>query len=220
MKRLQKIYKDDKAYSVRGAALMSLAQDKAPGAADLLEKALSTSSPDEVLQRASLRAMGALGEDSVAPALLEWSAPGKPSALRGIAISALGRVDLKNHDITARLISYLNEFSFDIRFASIFALGRRGDPAAVEPLEALLKTGQLSTGVPHAVEELIAQLKAKGAPRKDTPAADQKSSDSPAASANNNQAVLDRLDHLEHQITDMNDRLRRIESSLPGGKSD
>jgi HEAT repeat protein len=199
---------------------MSLAQDKAPGAADLLEKALSTSSPDEVLRRASLRAMGALGDDSVLPALLEWSAPGKPSALRGIAIGALGRVDLKNHDITARLISYLNESSFDIRFASIFALGRRGDPTAIEPLEALLKTGQLSIGVPHAMEDLIAQLKAKAAPRKDPPAADQKSSDSPAAAANNNQAVLDRLDQLEHQITDMNNRLRRIESSLPGGKSD
>jgi len=53
---------------------------------------------------------------------------GKPSSLRGIAIGALGRVDLKNHDITARLISYLNESSFDIRFASIFALGHRGDP--------------------------------------------------------------------------------------------
>src|ERR1017187_1248114 len=74
IKHLQKIYKDDKAYSVRGAALMSLAQDKAPGAADFLEKALSTSSPDEVLRRASLRAMGALGYDSVVPALLEWSA--------------------------------------------------------------------------------------------------------------------------------------------------
>jgi len=75
---------------------------------------------------------------------------GKPSSLRGIAIGALGRVDLKNHDITARLISYLNEPSFDIRFASIFALGHRGDPAAIEPLEALLKTGQLSISVPHA----------------------------------------------------------------------
>jgi len=49
--------------------------------------------------------------------------------LRGIAISALGRVDLKNHDITTRLVSYLNEGSFDIRYASIFAL----DVAAIPP---------------------------------------------------------------------------------------
>ena len=166
-KRLQKIYKDDKAYSVRGAALQSLALDKAPDAGQILEKALTISSPDDVLRSAALRAMGSLGDNSVVPALLEWSSPGKPSALRGIAIGALGRVDTKNHDITARLISYLNESSFDIRFACIFALGRRGDPTAIEPLEALLKSGQLSIGVPHAVEDLIEQLKGKSAPQKE-----------------------------------------------------
>jgi aminopeptidase N len=218
VKRLQAVYKDDKAYSVRGAALQSLAQDKVLGTAALLENALSISSPDDVLRRASLRAMGALGDNSVVPALLEWSAPGKPSSLRGIAIGALGRVDVKNHDITARLISYLNEPSFDIRYASIFALGRRGDPAAIEPLEALLKTGQLSISVPHAVEGLIEQLKTQNAARKDPPAADQKIGDS--AAAPNNQVVVDRLDRLERQITEMNDRLRKIEASLTGGKSD
>jgi len=218
-KRLQNIYKDDKAYSVRGAALQSLALDKAPNAESILEKALTVSSPNDVLRTAALRAMGSLTDTSVVPSLLEWSSPGKPSALRSIAIGSLGRVDLKNHDITARLIAYLNEPSFDIRFACIFALGRRGDPTAIEPLEALLKTGQLSIGVPHAVEDLIEQLKAKGAPEKGPSGADQKIGDA-AATANNNQAVLDRLDHLEQQLTDMNDRLRRIESSLPGSKSD
>lgn len=135
--------------------------------------------------------------------------------LRGIAIGSLGRVDLKNHDITARLITYLSEPSFDIRFASIFALGRRGDPTAIEPLEALLKSGQFSIGVPHSLEGLIEQLKAKNAP-----AAGQKSGEPAAAAVNTNQVVLDRLDHLEQQITEMNNRLRRIEASLPGSKSD
>jgi aminopeptidase N len=219
IKRLQAIYKDDKAYSVRGMALQSLAQDKGSGTTALLEKALSTSSPDDVLRRASLRAMGTLGDDAVVPSLLEWSGPGKPSSLRGIAIGALGRVDLKNHDITARLISYLNETSFDIRYASIFALGHRGDPTAIEPLEALLKTGQLSISVPHAVEGLIEQLKTKNAAHTDPPAADQKIVDT-SSGANNNQIVVDRLDRLERQMTEMNDRLRKIEASLSGGKSD
>ena len=218
-KRLQNISKDDKAYSVRGAALQSLATDKAPNAESILEKALTIPSPDDVLRSAALRAMGSLGDNSAVPALLEWSSPGKPSALRSIAIGSLGRADLKNHDITARLISYLNESSFDIRFASIFALGRRGDPTAVEPLEAMLKTGQVGIGVPHALEDLIEQLKGKGAAQKGRNAADQKNGDASAASSNN-QEVLDRLDHLEHQLGDMNDRLRRIEASLPGSKSD
>ena len=218
-KRLQNVYKDDKAYSVRGAALQSLATDKAPNAEPVLEKALTISSPDDVLRKAALHAMGSLGDSSVVPALLEWSSPGKPSDLRGIAIGSLGRVDLKNHDITARLISYLNESSFDIRFASVFALGHRGDPTAIEPLEALLKTGQLSIGVPHAVEDLIDQLRAKSAPQK--AAAEQKDGDAAGSASNNNQAVLDRLDHLEQTIGEVNNRLRKIEASLAaGGKSD
>ena len=62
-KRLQNIYKDDKAYSVRGAALQSLALDKAPSARGLLEKALTVSSPNDVLRSAALRAMGSLADD-------------------------------------------------------------------------------------------------------------------------------------------------------------
>ncbi len=218
-KRLENIYKDDKAYTVRGAALQSLALDKAPDAESTLEAALATTSPDDVLRSGALRAMGSLGDSKGVPALLEWSSPGKPSGLRGIAIGSLGRVDLKNHDVTQRLISYLNESSFDIKFATVFALGRRGDPSAIEPMEALLKSGQLSIGVPHAVEDLIAELKAKAAKQNESQGGDQKSGDT-GASSTNNQAVIDRLDRLEHQLTEMNDRLRRIESSLPGSKSD
>ena len=218
IKRLQNIYKDDKAYTVRAATLQSLALDKAPNLEATLEKTLTISSPDDVLRSAALRAMGSLGEDSAVPTLLDWSSPGKSAQLRGVAIGALGRVDLKNHDITARLISYLNESSFDIRYASIFALGRRGDPTAIEPLDALLKTGQLSIGVPHAVENLIEELKTKSAPQQGPPASGQKDGDS--AASNSNQALLDRLDRLEHQMTDMNEKLQHIESSLPSSKSD
>ncbi len=219
VKRLQSIFKDDPAYSVRSSALQSLAQVKAPGTAQLLEKAIAASSPNDVLRRASLRAMGTLGDSSAAPTLLEWSSPGHPSALRGIAIEALGRVDLKNHEITARLVTYLSEPSFDIRYASIFALGHRGDPTAIEPLEALLKTGQLSISIPHRVELLIEQLKAQSVPRKETPSANQNSGDS-AASAGNSQMVLDRLDRLEQQMSDMNNQLRKIQATLSPGKSD
>ena len=169
---------------MRGVALQSLAQDKASGTASLLEKAISVPSPDDVIRSAALRAMGTLADSSVVPTLLEWSAPGRPSSLRGIAIGALGRVDIQNHDITARLVSYLNEPSFDIRFASIFSLGRRGDPTAIEPLEALLKTGQLSISVPHALEELIAELKVKNPTWKETSAPDHKTNDASGMSSN------------------------------------
>jgi HEAT repeat protein len=215
---------------VRAAALQALALDKASNLQATLQKTLTISSPDDVLRGAALRAMGSLGDDAVVPSLLEWSAPGKPAELRGIAIGALGRVDLKNHEITAKLISYLNEKSFDIRFATIFALGRRGDPAAIEPLEAVLKTGELSIGVPHALENLIEELKTKSAQQGGPGAAaaaasgsastsgGQKSPD--AGNANVNQALLDRLDQVEHQLADMNEKLKHIEASMPDNKND
>lgn len=226
IKRLQNVFKEDKAYTVRAAALQSLALDKASSLQATLEKTLTISSPGDVLRGAALRAMGSLGDDAAVPPLLEWSAPGKPADLRGIAIGALGRVDLKSHDVTAKLISYLNESSFDIRFATIFALGRRGDPTAIEPLEALLKTGELSIGVPHALENLIEELKTKSAQPGGTGAASaalsaangQKNSDGGAA--NGNQAVLDRLDQVEHQLADMNEKLKQIESSVQDNKND
>jgi len=155
------------------------------------------------------------------PALLEWSSPGKPSALRSVAITSLGRADLKNHEITERLISYLKEPSFDIRFAAVFALGRRGDPAAIEPLEALLKAGEFSIGVPHAVEDLVQELKSKSAPQRESASSsDPKGGDAAGAASKGSQDVVDRLNRLEQQLTEMNDRLRRIESSLPGSRSD
>ncbi len=229
IKRLRKIYKEDSAFTVRSAALESLALEGAPGVADLLRETLGTPSPDDILRQGALRAMGSLADATQVPLLVEWSSPGKPTRLRTIAISALGHVDTKNHEITARLISYLSEESFDIRFECIFALGRRGDPTAIEPLEALLKSGQLSFGYPHTLENLIDELKAKNTPQKDTttsvPNNDEvspgagKSANSGAA-ANANQEVLDRLDRLEGQMTDINERLRRIEQSMTGGKSD
>ncbi len=98
---------------------------------------------------------------------------------------------------------------------SIFALGRRGDPTAIEPLEAMLKTGRVGIGVPHALEDLIDQLKGKSAAQRGASAADQKNGDA-AAPSSNNQEVLDRMDHLEHQLTDMNERLRRIKRRCRG----
>ena len=185
IKRLEKIYKDDKAYSVRGAALTVARAGQGARRGGSPRKSLFP-----LLRRTT--SSGAL---PFAP-WARWAmiplprrcSNGRPRENHPRCAASrsgrLGRVDLKNHDITARLISYLNESSFDIRFASIFALGRRGDPTAIEPLEALLKTGQLSIGVPHAVEDLIAQLKAKAAPKKDPPRFPQpnkRATDSPVA---------------------------------------
>ena len=86
----------------------------------------------------------------------------------------------------------------------------------------MLKSGNsVGIGVPHAVEDLIEQLKGKAAQQKGAAAADAKNGDAAAASTPGNQEVIDRLDRLEQTIGEMNDRLRKMEASMNAdGKSD
>jgi aminopeptidase N len=133
----------DTAYRVRAAALLALAEVKAPGAFDVLSAAVRSDSPDNMLRDAALRGLGDLGDDRATPILLDWAAPGKPLPSRQEAIGSLASMDKKDKGITTALVSYLKEPYFDVRLASIIALGARGDAAAVEPLEVLLKSGDL-----------------------------------------------------------------------------
>jgi aminopeptidase N len=163
--KLTDIAANDKAYRVRAAALDSLGEVKAPNAYDTLVAAVKADSPDDTLRIAALRGLGSLGDDKAAPLVLEWSAVGKPFESRGAAIGALADLDKGNKAITQTLISYLNEPYFDIKFDAVFALTERGDPAAIEPLEALVKSGDLSLGTAPFIEAQIAALKAKSSPK-------------------------------------------------------
>ena len=124
--RLADISRRDAAYRVRAAALNSYAQLKPNGGLALLQDAAKTDSPDDVIRRAALRAMGPLGDDKAVSALLDWSEEGKPIALRTAAIASLAQLDKKNQDIGKRLTALLDDQAFEIRSAAVSALGDRG----------------------------------------------------------------------------------------------
>ncbi|MDE3110870.1 MAG: HEAT repeat domain-containing protein, partial [Acidobacteriota bacterium] len=134
----------DPAYLVRSAALRALARTKSPEAFGVLASAANTDSPDNVVRRGALTAFGTLDDSRAVPLLLEWSSPGKPFACRVAAIAAIAGLDKSNAKITSALVSYLHEPYFDLQVATILALGRRGDPAAIAPLEALLHGGNFT----------------------------------------------------------------------------
>jgi aminopeptidase N len=169
--KLTDIAANDKAYRVRGAALTALGEIKAPNAYDVLTAAVKSDSPDDTLRNAALEGLGSLGDDRAVLLLLEWSAPGKDLDTRSAAIASVSSLDLKNKDITRTLISYLQEPYIDIKFTTVFALTRRGDPDAIQPLEDLLKSGGLSLGSAPFVEAQIQQLKAKASGDQPKPAA-------------------------------------------------
>ncbi len=161
--QLTTIATNDKAYRVRAAALNALGDIKAANAYDVLAAAVKLDSPDDTLRNGALEGLGSLADDRSVPLLLEWSAPGKAFDTRSAAIGAVAGLDTKNKTITKMLISYLQEPYIDIKYATLFALSKRGDRDAIAPLEAMLKSGDLNLGAAPYIQMQIDALKSKTA---------------------------------------------------------
>ena len=214
--RLAEISKHDAAYRVRAAALNSYAQLKPRNGLALLQDAAKTDSPDDVIRRAALRSMGTLGDDKAVSTLLDWSEEGKAVGLRTAAIASLAQLDKKNETIGKRLTALLDDQAFDIRSAAVGALGDRDDAAAVPALEAMLRRTDLPVNFSNVIQRAIDRLKHVNA-EADTNAAPAQA---PARAANGNgdgadTDVAQRLGRLEQTLTQVNDRLKRIEGALP-----
>ncbi len=226
--RLTEIATQDQAFRVRAAALNALGEIKAPNAYEVLTAAVKTDSPEDTLRNGALEGLGSLGDDRAVPLLLEWSAPGKDFETRGAAIGAVAGLDLKNKTITKTLISYLQEPYVDIKFATLFALSKRGDPDAIAPLEAMLKSGQLNLGDAPFIQMQIDALKAKaeGKPPAGPGAgagagSGQGAGAGPTAAASGAatpDGTLDALKKLQQQMDEVNARLAKIESQLNAPK--
>lgn len=214
--KLAEIATNDSAYGVRASALRALAEIHAPNAYDVLVAAVKTDSPDDVVRIGALRAFGALGDNRAVPLLLEWSATGKPFETRQAAISGIAGLDKSNHAITQTLVSYLREPYFDVRFAALFALGRRGDTAAIAPLEELLNSSDLSLGTAPYVEMQIEALRNQGKGGGQAPASADAAGDENSGAGQD--SVLDNLKRLEQQVQEINERLAKIESQMTAGK--
>jgi aminopeptidase N len=217
--KLVEIAANDKAYRVRAAAIESLASIKAPNAYDMLVAAVKSDSPDDILRKAGLRGLGTLEDDKAAPTLLEWTMPGKPVGSRGAAISAVAGLDKKNKDITKALICYLDEPYSDVKFASLFALGRRGDPDAIGPLEELLKSGDLNPAMTPLVQSQISALKALAGGKADAagpsrPRRGEEAEQLGAPEVSDRVVLMDAMRGLQREIEEVNARLAKIESLL------
>jgi HEAT repeat protein len=152
------------------------------------------------------------------PLLLQWSAAGKPIDSRTAAINSLARLDKENKDITKQIAAYLAEPHFPVRMAAIYALGGRGDGDAIAPLEALLKSDDLSIEMAPMIKGQIARLK-KAADGKS--AANPGSGDDGGESAEASGEKLtteQRLEKLEHLLQEMSERLKSMEKRLPPPK--
>jgi aminopeptidase N len=220
--KLTDIANGDTSYRARAAALQALGKLKSPGALATLQAAVSGDSPDGYLRNAALRALGPLGDDKAVPLLEQWSRPGKPIESRTGAMRSLAGLEKNNQDITKQIAGYLTEPNFPVRMAAIFSLGGRGDATAVPALEALLNSDDLSIEMVPMIKGQIARLKKPAATKRSALNGDDGESPDAAGSRSETSgdadAVLERLDKLEHLVQEMNGRLKSIEARLPPPK--
>jgi len=214
--KLNSVASQDDSYRARAAALQALGHLKGPDVFATLTAAVAADSPDGFLRKAALRSLGSLGDDKAVPLLLQWSAVGKPIDSRTAAINSLGRLQKDNQDITKQIAAYLAEPHFSVRMAAIYALGTRGDAAAIPALEALLKSDDLSIEMVPMIKGQIARLKK---PTDGKPAAHPGAGDAAEESAegagSEKSTTEQRLDKLEHLLQEMSDRLKSMEKRLP-----
>ncbi len=216
--KLNSVAKQDDSYRARAAALQALGRLKAPDAFATLEAAIAADSPDGFLRNAALRSLGPLGDDKAVPLLLQWSAAGKPIDSRTAAINSLAKLQKDNKDITKQIAEYLSEPHFSVRIAAIYALGGRGDAAAVPALEGLLKNDDLSIELTPMIKGQIARLKK---PTDAKPGANAGAADpgEESAEGGGEKSTTDqRLEKLEHLLQDMSERLKSMEKRLPPPK--
>jgi aminopeptidase N len=161
--KLAEFYRSDPAYRVRSAALIAYGQQKPSDGLAFLQQAAQTESPDDVIRRAALRAMGSLGDGKAAQTLVEWSSQGKPIDVRDAAIASLAQVDKKNEAIESELIDYVNDPDHDVQIAALLALGARGDSAAIAPLEAMLKRDDVDEDLSRFIQRALARLRGDSA---------------------------------------------------------
>jgi aminopeptidase N len=210
--KVESIAKDDSLYRARAAALQAIGRLRTPQALQTLTAAVNGESPDGFLRNAALRSFGPLGDDKAVPLLREWAAPGREIPSRQAAISSLASLQKDNKEITSQIASYLTEPHFQIRIAAIFALGGRGDTSAIPPLEALLKSNDLSIEMAPMVKEQIERLK-KSPPTGGAHAGTSEGADHVETAAKDGDSQ--RLAHLDELVREMNERLKGIEGRLP-----
>jgi aminopeptidase N len=210
--KLEAIARSDQSFRARANAVQAIGKLKVANALSLLQEAARSESPDDIVANAALRAMGPLGDEKAVPILLEASAPGNPIPARQAAISSLARIQKGNKEITRRMTEYLREPYFPIQLSTVFALGERGDKDAIPPLEALLKSGDLSIAFAPYIESQIQRLK-KAGEKKGEAAEEKEGQDTDL------KALARRLEKMEKALVEMNERLKTIESRLPPEKN-
>ncbi|MBX2803066.1 MAG: M1 family metallopeptidase [Myxococcales bacterium] len=123
-----------------GAALVALGKTRDPRAADVLRTHLDTNSWADIVRQRALEGLAATQDEAVLADLSRHTEPGHSDRARAAAaqgLAALGEVSSEavRRTVLERLVELVREPGFRVQSATIAALGRLGDPAAIGPLQ-------------------------------------------------------------------------------------
>ena len=134
-------YTNDADPSVAGGAYASLGGMKAPGAYEMLVKALARHSWREQIATGAVRGLGALGDARAMPLLRARTAYGTAEGERSAAILSLARLAVKNKRVAEvePLVLHLAQTDpiIGTRLAAVNALAVLGDASALPALRAI-----------------------------------------------------------------------------------
>jgi aminopeptidase N len=213
--KLETIASGDSSYRARVAALQGLGRMKSANAYQTLAAAVNSDSPDGITRNAALRGLGSLGDDKAVPLLREWTTPGRDLGSRQAAISGLSHLDKSNQEITSLIASYLAEHHSQIRYASVHALGSRGDASAIPALESMLKRDDLSIELAPTIKEQIERLKNPSAKGNPSMGGEDEEQEAFGGEQSDKASEDQHLTQIEHLVKEMNERLKAIENRLP-----
>lgn len=155
---LSKLYKDEKSYYVRAAAILSMGKTRQKEALKLIEEALQVSSHNDVIASSAAQALGELRDEECASKLIDLSSPKNRDAVRRAAVSALG-----SYTYLQRVRVTLGELGKDqdpaVRGAVLSAAQMSGDPAllgVVSEIERSEWNGRVKRGAQEVKRRLSA----------------------------------------------------------------
>jgi aminopeptidase N len=158
--RLLDMARQDTSFAVRQSALVAAGRLKPDKALEVLKPFLQVDSPHQQMRAATVQALELAGDDAAFSSILELSYDTE-DRVRQSALSALATLGQGKDAVRERLLNALQDPDKGDRATAVFALQRRREMAAIEPLERLSESEALPN-IARAARNAVQVLRGQG----------------------------------------------------------
>lgn len=154
---VENLYKTDKNYFVRAAAVKTLTSIEGAKAMSIVEDALGLDSYEQVIKIAGLSSLAMIDSSKAYDDAVGFTKYGEPQSLRLRAMNEMVQLKPKSEQTLSLLKEYINDPYIWARMVAISSLGRIGDQSIVPLLQEREKVetdGRLKEAARRAIESL------------------------------------------------------------------